>query len=318
VNLGHLRIFDAVAKTGKVGLAAESLLVSQPAVSKQVRELERNIGSRLFDRVAQGMRLTEEGRLLAAYASKIFALEVEAQDALDEFHGLRRGRLCVGASTTIAVYLLPEVFVRFRCEFPQVDLELEIANSDAICDRLEKGAIHLALTEGVIPSGKIEGVVFAVDRLVAIASPGSAVARRRSVTAMSLCKEPFVVRETGSGTKSVVERVLEERGLRVSPVMSLGSTEAIKRAVAGGVGVAIVSELSITLEVAARRLVKLNVPDLSISRPLYRLRIEGHSESPAATAFMKMVGDALRPQRGSRSGRQPKIRRRGTRNRDLR
>src|SRR5438093_270946 len=143
MNFGHLAVFHAVAREGNVSRAAERLLISQPAVSKQLKELERSFGTFLFDRLPQGMRLTAAGQTLASYANRIFALEAETQQAMDELRGLRRGRLSVGASTTIGVYLLPEVFVRFHRAYPGIQLRLEIAGSDAICRWLEQGEVQL-------------------------------------------------------------------------------------------------------------------------------------------------------------------------------
>lgn len=296
INLAHLAVFHAVASEGSVSRGAERLMVSQPAVSKQLRQLERSLGASLFDRLPKGVRPTAAGELLADYARRIFALEAEAAKALAELRGLRRGSLSVGASTTIGVYLLPEVFVRYRRAYPDVHMHMEVANSEVIRRRLVEGAIDVGLTEGIVEGDELDSTVFLRDELVPIAAPGHPLARRkRPVPAATLCREPFVVRETGSGTKSVVERALAERGLSVTPVMSLGSTEAIKRAVAAGVGVAIVSRLTVQQELQLGRLVVLRVPDLPINRPLHRLTLRGRQPSQAVAAFMKMLAGALPP-----------------------
>ena len=294
MNFGHLAVFHAVAQTGSESRAAEQLMISQPAVSKQLKELERSLGMPLFDRVSKGMRRTTAGEVLAGYSRRIFSMTDEAEQAMEDLQGLRRGKLIVGASTTIGVYLLPEIFVRFRKLYPAVRLELQIANSEVILKRLIDGQIHLGLTEGVITSEDIDAEIIARDRLVAIAHPKHPLARKRKVTARMLCNEPFVVRETGSGTKSVIEMALAEKGLAVSPAMSLGNTEAIKRAVAGGVGVAIVSELAIRLELKAKQLVEIRLSDFSISRPLFHLQCRGRTENAAAKAFMAILSEKRR------------------------
>jgi DNA-binding transcriptional LysR family regulator len=296
INLAHLAVFHAVASEGSVSRGAERLMVSQPAVSKQLRQLERSLGASLFDRLPKGVRPTAAGELLAGYARRIFALEAEAAEALAELRGMRRGSISVGASTTIGVYLLPEIFVRYRRAYPDVRMHMEVANSEVIRRRLVEGAIDVGLTEGIVEGEELDSTVFLRDELVPIAAPGHPLARRkRPVPAATLCREPFVVRETGSGTKSVVERALAERGLSVTPVMSLGSTEAIKRAVAAGVGVAIVSRLTVQQELQLGRLVVLRVPDLPINRPLHRLTLRGRQPSQAVAAFMKMLAGALPP-----------------------
>src|SRR4051794_29934807 len=202
MNLAHLAVFHAIACEGSVSRAAKRLMVSQPAVSKQLRQLERSLGGgRLFDRLPKGVRPTAAGELLAGYARRIFALEAEAVQALAELRGLRRGSLSVGASTTIGVYLLPEVFVRYRRAYPDVRMHMEVANSEVIRRRLVEGAIDVGLTEGNVKGDELDSTVFLRDELVPIAAPGHPLARRkRPVPAATLCREPFVVRETGSGT----------------------------------------------------------------------------------------------------------------------
>src|SRR5437660_1271616 len=179
MNFGHLAVFHAVALEGNVSRAAERLLISQPAVSKQLKELERSLGAALFDRIPKGMRLTSSGELLEAYARRIFALETEAERAMAELRGLRRGQLNVGASTTIGVYLLPEVFIRFRRAYPGIQIQLEIASSDVIRRRLLEGELQIGLTEGKVDAQDVESIEIATERLVAIAHPGHKLAKRQ-------------------------------------------------------------------------------------------------------------------------------------------
>ena len=227
LNLNQLAVVHAVAAEASVSRAAERLMVSQPAVSKQLRELERQLGTPLFDRLPRGVRPTEAGRLLADYARRIFALADEAQERLAELRGLARGHLRVGSSTTIAVYLLPPVFVAFRQAYPGVRLTVDIANASEVEDRLAAGEIDVALSEGEPDAGRFDVGPFMTDELIAIAPPGHPLAGRRQVKAEALCREPFVVREAGSGTRAVVEHALGDRGLAVTPVMEVGSTIVI-------------------------------------------------------------------------------------------
>jgi len=289
MNLNHLAIFHAVAEEGNISRAAERLMISQPAVSKQLRLLERSLSATLFDREPRGVRLTEAGRLLATYAARIFALEAEAQRALGELSGLQRGRLAIGASTTIGVYLLPELFVQFRKRFPAIDVTLEVASSRTVQQRLVDRAIDIGFTEMPIDEDSLEAKCFMSDQLVAIVPPRHRLLRARRVTAEAFCREPFVVRATGSETRSFVERALLERGLSFQPVMSLGSTEAIKRAVAAGIGVAIVSGLSIGLELRAKTLRTLSIAGLNLSRPLFQVLPKESTRSAALAAFVELV-----------------------------
>ena len=289
MNLAHLLIFRAVAEEGSVSRGADRLMVSQPAVSKQLAQFERSLGLRLLDRLPKGVRLTEAGELLLDYARQIFALQEQAEHALDELRGLKRGRLRIGASTTVGVYLLPDVLVRFRRKYPEIQTRLEIERSAIVERALLRGELDLGITEMFGGADQLEATQFRSDELVPIASPKHPLARRRKVSAAAFCREPFVVRDTGSETKSFVERALAARGLSVNPVLALGSTEAIKRAVAGGLGVAIVSKLAIELELHARRLTMVRVTGLSIRRPLYLIRARNTRFSKASEAFIELL-----------------------------
>ena len=289
LNFAQLAAFRAVADAGSVGRGAEKLLVSQPAVSKHIRQLEKMLGVTLFDRTPKGVRLTDAGELLAGYARRIFSLANEAEQAVADLRGLRRGRLALAASPTIAVYFLPGLLVRFRRKYPGVSLGVEVENAVVLQRRLVDGDVELGFSEVPPARPEIESHVFLHDRLVAVASPKHELAGKRRVTAEELCRQPFIVRETGSTTKSMVERALGERGLAVQPVMSLGSTEAIKHAVAAGLGVAVISRLAATPELATGRIVELKVTNLSLRRPLYRLSLRGRRRSAAAMAFLELV-----------------------------
>jgi DNA-binding transcriptional LysR family regulator len=140
MNLNHLAIFHSVAKAESISRGADRLMISQPAVSKQLSQFERSLGVRLLDRIPRGVRLTEAGRVLSEYAARLFAIESEAETALGELAGLRRGRLRLGASTTIGVYLLPEIFVRFRTDYPLIHASLDVIGSRATFDRGRVGS----------------------------------------------------------------------------------------------------------------------------------------------------------------------------------
>ncbi len=292
LNLNHLAVFHAVAEERSVSRGAERLGVSQPAVSKQLKSLERSVGARLFDRTPRGVTPTAAGELLAGYARRLFALVHDAEEAMAELHGLERGSLAVGASTTVGVYLLPDIFVNLRLAFPGIVARMEIAGSEALQARLLAGSIDVAVTDGEIDDHALERQDLLLDEMAAIVPPGHPLAKRRSAPAADLCREPFVVRETGSGTQSLVERALTRRGLTVRPAMTLGSTEAIKRAVAAGIGVAVVSRLAVASEILAGNLAEVRVSDLPLRRMVYLVRRRGRHESRAVAAFTKLLREA--------------------------
>ena len=292
MNPTHLAAFRAVAAAGGFVKAAECLGVSQPAVSAQVRELERDVKAKLFDRTPRGARLTAAGDLLLQYAERLAALEADARDALADLSAVRRGRLAVGASTTVGVYLLPGVLGRFREAHPDVRLEPFVGNTDAVQRRLLDGTLDLGLTEGDAPADA-DGLtvrVFARDELVVIAPPTHPLAKKRRPAAADLNGLPLIVREPGSGTRAVVEHALAAAKVTPGDLLTLGHTEAIKRAVAAGLGISVLSELAVRQESADGRLAVLRPAGLRLRRPLHLLTVAGRSPSPAAAAFVALLG----------------------------
>ena len=289
MNRNHLALFHAVAQAGGISRGAERLHVSQPAVSKQIKELEDALGIRLLERLPRGSRLTDGGKLLAQYVQRMAVVEHETARAIDEFRGLKRGRLAVGASTTIGAYLLPQVFGEFHRQHPDIELRLEIANTETIQNQLMEGSIEVGLTEGLMEAEHLDSEVFHEDELVAIAPRGHSLLKQKRVTARELCREPFILREAGSGTRAVVERALGKRGLTVKPVLSLASPEAIKRAVIAGVGIAIVSRLAISCELQIGSLAVVPIKDLTIRRPLHLQKLRSKNPSPAVSQFLKLL-----------------------------
>jgi len=264
-----------VAEARGFSRAAESVHVSQPAISMQVGELEAQLGLTLFHRLPRGVKLTAAGQLLLGYAQRLSALADEAERAIVEMKRLSRGRLAVGASTTIGVYLLPNLLGDYRRRYPDIDLQFDIANTEDIENRLVDGTLDAGLTEGLAPKrDELESVVFLRDYLVPIVRPDHPRLKAGSepFTLRQLCAESMIMREAGSGTREVIERALAKRGQKLQRVpMVLGSTEAIKRAVAAGLGVAIVSHLTIQTELASGQLAILPVRGFRLTRPLHRL-----------------------------------------------
>ena len=290
MNLNHLRVFHTVAAAGSITAAARSLQVSQPAVSKQLGELEDALGARLVDRLPRGIRLTAAGRALAEHAARIFGIEQTAEAEIEALLGVRHGQLSVGASTTIGSYLVPRVFGAFRRLHPELRLDLQIGNTAFVHDLVRRHAVELGLTEGFVHDDDLKTGVFDQDDMVAIAASGDPVLARAPLTARELVALPFVMRERGSGTREVIEAALAKKRLAVDPVMSLGSTEAVKNAVAAGLGVAIVSRLALEQELASGMLVAIEIADLRIRRALHLVELHGKSRSPAAARFLELLG----------------------------
>jgi DNA-binding transcriptional LysR family regulator len=289
MNRNHLALFHAVAQAGSISRGAARARVSQPAVSKQIAELEAALGLRLLERLPRGCRLTEAGRILEDYALRWNTLETDAARAIEEYRGLKRGRLAIGASQTIGGYLLPGMIAEFHRRFPEIELQLEIGNSEHVQRLLLAGAVELGLTEGTLESEELESTVFFKDELVAIAPAGHPLLKKKSVTVRELCREPFILREEGSGTRAVMERALRRQGLKIKPLLSLVSPEAIKNLVTAGMGLSIVSRLIVALELQTGSLGIIPLKDLTIPRPLHWQRVRGRSQSPALAKFQAVL-----------------------------
>ncbi len=290
MNFNHLLIFHKVAEKEHFTRAAEALFISQPAVSKQIHELERTIGQPLFSQVGRKVHLTEAGRTLFEYTQRIFALADEAESTLNDMHDLKRGRLAVGASTTIGTYLLPELLGEYRKQYPHIELFLDIANASEVQERLLLNRIEVGLIEGAVMQNELFKREWRQDELVLITTPASPFASKKRLTLKSVYTEPFILREPGSGTRTVLTEALDARGLRpLTPFMELGSTEAIKQAVAAGLGIAFVSEHTIKLELATHLLRRVPLTDFTLTRPLYIVYPRQKRLSRAAQMFLALI-----------------------------
>jgi len=285
MNLHQLELFLAVGEEGSVTRGAERAAVSQPAVSRAIADLEASLGERLFDRGPKGVAPTEAGRVLLDYAKRIFALKREAGEALSDLRGLESGRLSIGASTTIGDYLLPPAIARFLARYPSIDLSVEIGNTDAIQAGVLEGRYDVGFTEGQIDPGRFAVDVLRTDELVVFSAPNHPLARAETVGLIDVAEYPFVMREEGSGTRRIVEDRFREAGIQPRVACALGSTNAIKRAVATGLGLGIVSALAVATEVERGEAIIIRTP-LSLTRQLHTIRLAWRRESAALRAFL--------------------------------
>jgi DNA-binding transcriptional LysR family regulator len=287
MNLRHLAVFHAVAEAGTVNAAAERVHTSQPAISRELRNLEDRLGVVLFDRLPRGMRLTEAGEVLLGYAEKIFALEEAAERAMRALCDLEGGQLAIGASNTLGMYLLPAHVSDFYVRHPKVQLTLEIRNTEEIVRGVLDSRFGIGFVEGPVQEQAIEAREFRRDRLVAVISPGHPLAKARQLSVRALAAAPAILREPGSGTREIVENAFAKHGLTLERVLQISSAEALKRAAMAGGGVGWVSELCVAEELSSGRLLELPAPRLMLTRPLYVLCLRGRQPSNSARAFMK-------------------------------
>ncbi|GGF20675.1 LysR family transcriptional regulator [Aliidongia dinghuensis] len=293
LNLHLLRLFAAVARHQSFSRAAEALHLSQPAVSKGVRDFEAQVGSRLLERGAGGVTLTEAGALLMRHATQLFAAERAAEEDLAALRGLERGTLSIGASTTVATYQLPPLLGLFHRRHPEIELRLTSANTRAIADLLSARELDIALIEGPVEEPGIEVVPWREEEMILIAAPDHALARATApIAAAALANEIVLVREPGSGTREVALAALESHRIVPRQILEVGSTEAIKQIVAGGLGIAIVSAAAAADQIALGKLVALSTRDFAVRRQLTRLRLPGRQPSAPAAVFEALLDQA--------------------------
>lgn len=288
LNLTLLRSFHAVAQSGSVSRAAQSAFISQPALSKAIKELERQLGTVLLERGSRGVTLTEAGQVLFDYSKAIFALEQEAEDALGALGHLERGTLRIGASTTVATTVLPPVLAQFRALHPGLRFSLVRDNSRGIEERLLDFALDVALVEGPPHTPHIEKRLWRDEALVAVCAPTHPLAARARVQLDDLKTCTWLVRERGSGTREVVEEALKAFGLPPDDALEITGSETLRQAVAANLGVAFVSSESAADQIALGKLRVLPL-DISLRRPFYLLRLPNRPLSAAARAFEKFL-----------------------------
>ncbi len=279
----RLQVFHTVARLLSFTKAAETLHMTQPAVTFQVRQLEEHFNTRLFDRTHNRINLTDAGRQVFAYADRIFELYAEMEGSVREITGEIRGALTIGASTTIAEYMLPPLLGDFKERFPEVAIHLKVANTEGIVTMVENNAIDLGVVEAPVSNKNLVVETCKLDRLVAIVPPGHPLAGRERVDFSTLLAYPFICREEGSGTREVIADHLERQTdccVALKVAMELGSPEAVKGAVEAGMGVSVVSRTTIQKELRLGTLVAVDL-DPPLDRPFsfvhqkqkFRLRV---------------------------------------------
>jgi LysR family transcriptional regulator, transcriptional activator of the cysJI operon len=288
LDLHKLRVFATVAEYEHFTQAASALGISQPALSVHVRDLERHFGVPLFERVGRNVRLTDAGRVAHGYARRILALAVELDEAIADLRGLRTGHLRIGASTTVGEYLLPAVLGAFRQQYPGIAVAVEIANSARVADRLRHGELHLALIGEPLEDAALSLEAYRDDVLVLIV-PHSHEWAGRVIDRAELRVVQLIAREAGSATRAVVEHALAAAGVAFDIVLELGGTEAVKRAVAAGLGVAFVSACTVEQELASGRLAQVGVRGLTIQRQFQVARQRGRRLTAPEGAFLAFL-----------------------------
>lgn len=274
----RLKVFHAVATHLNFSRAAEILFISQPAVTKNVKELETELDVKLFDRISGKVRLTEAGKITLGYAESMLDLDKKLLFDLGTLKQRYFGQLKLGASTTVGQYVLPSVLAKFHEKYPDIALSLLNDNTEKIEKALLKNEIDVAIVEGASKNNEIKYIPFLKDEIVAIAHTSQPLSEKDEINLDELKYLPLVLREEGSGSLEVITDKLKEHRIKpadLNIVMHLGSTESIKSYLAHSNTLGLISINAVTKEIANGEFKIIDIKDLEISRIFYFIHTHG-------------------------------------------
>ena len=297
-DLRSLDLLRSVAELGSIRQAALSHGISQPAASMRLRSLERSLGLQLLDRSQGRAHVTSTGEAVVQWSEDVLGamrnllLGVEALKTKGQTH------LRVVASMTVAEYLVPDWLKRLRASDPDIVVSLQMGNTQHVIDEMIRGSADIGFVEGRDPPLGLRSRVVLVDDLVIVVAPSDRWARRtKPVTPGELSSTPLVLREAGSGTRAVLERALLEHQLPLTTSVELGSTTAMKSAVASGAGPGVMSRLAVAAEVLEGRLVVVETEELALHRSIRLVWSANRPLSPAAKRLLRQIDEPVSPRR---------------------
>jgi DNA-binding transcriptional LysR family regulator len=293
-NLNQLRVFQAVAQTHSFTRAADVVHLTQPGISKHIKQMEEYYGVPLFDRLGKKVALTQAGEILLGATQEMMASLDSAERRIEELKGLRGGRLVLGASFPIAVYILPAVLAAFRREHPAVEVKLDVSLSGRTMAKILANKVDLGLVNHAPNDPRLLATVFMTDELVAIAPSHHKWAGRKRVEPRDLLEETFIAAPRGAGTRAVVEERLKEKGIALQNVLDFGNPEGVKHAVEAGLGVSIQAKSVVQQEISAGALIAVPVAGMDVKIEYLSLRRRDKHLSAAAKAFLALLHEHAR------------------------
>ena len=288
MEIRKLEVFCKVVELKSFTRAAAAVMLSQPTVSEHVRSLEDELGQKLVDRLGRQVEPTPVGRLLYKYGVKILRLQQEALQAVEQYGGKLVGRIMIGSGTIPGTYILPAMIGRFRKQYPSIKATLKITSSHKIVEDVLGGELEIGVVGARWSEKGLDYNEIFSDSLAVVAAVDHPLAGRREISLAELAEEPFIFRETGSGTRRVVEQIFEDHGVKTSSlfeVAEIGSTAAVLEAVREGLGISILSTKSVERDLRAGTLVTVPITGVKMERPFYMIRRKNRELSPASSVF---------------------------------
>jgi DNA-binding transcriptional LysR family regulator len=290
-SLRQLEVFEAIARLGSFTRAAEELFLTQPTVSMQIKKLADDIGLPLFEQIGKKIYLTDAGRELQKTCHGIFEHLAHFEMVTADMKGLKAGKLRLVVVTT-AKYFAPRLLGKFCQQYPGVEVSLKVFNRERVLERLVSNQDDLYILGQPPEEADAVAEAFLENPLVVIAPTHHVLAKKKKISLERIAEEPFLLREPGSGTRIATERVFAEQGLKLKLRMELGSNEAIKQAVIGGLGLSVLSSHTLALDAAAGQFVILNVQGFPIQRHWYFAYPAGKQLSIVARTFVDYLRQA--------------------------
>jgi DNA-binding transcriptional LysR family regulator len=292
MNVDQIKAFHKVAAAGSFTKAARELFLTQSAVSQQIRALEDEIGGRLFDRSGKSVRLTGEGEVLLAYAKRLFDLHEEIEALFDSLRKLEKGRIAVGATAVIGTYFMPAVISAYHHQYPGIEIDLKMGNSEAIQRMILDREVDLGVAGMIKKNKTLSSAFIHREELLFVCSPHNPLAHRKTVSIAELDRIPFIWREKGTQTLAIVKKWFQENTADVFPrqTLSLANMEAAKRIVEEGYGVTIIPTSAACREIEAGLLKRLRIVDFNLTVDYGLYYPKGRRFSRAAEAFLEVLG----------------------------
>jgi len=289
MNLNQLRIFQAVAETRSFTRAAEVVHLTQPGISKHIKQMEEHYGIPLFDRLGKKVALTHAGEILSEAVQAIMGSLTAAQPRIEELKGLHGGKLVLGASFALGIYVLPGILAAFRKQYPAVEVTVDISLSDKIMAKVLANKLDLGLVSHEAHDPRLLVRQFMTDNLIAIAPRNHRWATKKRIKPQELLAETLIVAARGAGTRAVVEERLKEKGIVLRNVVDFGNMEGVKRAVEAGLGVSIQSQSVVQREVSAGSLTGVSLAGMNARLGRFYICRKDKHLSNAAKAFLAVL-----------------------------
>jgi DNA-binding transcriptional LysR family regulator len=284
-TLHQLKVFQAAARHGSFTRAAEELFLTQPTVSMQIKQLTKTVGLPLFEQVGRRLYLTDAGRELFNTCQQVFETLSQFEMTIADLKGLKQGNLRLTVVTT-AKYIIPRLLGPFCQRFPGIDVSLSVTNHDLLTERLIENRDDLYILSQTPDHLDVSCCPFLENPLIVMAPSGHPLVKEKNITLKRLAQEPFIVREPGSGTRRAVQKMFDEHGLTMKVRLELGSNEAIKQAIAGGLGISVLSRHTLALGGSTEQIQILDVEDFPIMRHWYVIYPNGKQLSVVARTFL--------------------------------